>query len=135
GIGDWGVGGIEIAVGKLAVYTAAAGVDPRRVIPVSLDVGTNNEGLLNDPKYLGNRHARARGPAYDAFIDKYLQVVSAMFPDALLHFEDFGADNARRILVKYQDKNRIFNDDMQGTGAIVLAGLFSGLKVTGSRWR
>jgi len=135
GIGDWGVGGIEIAVGKLAVYTAAAGVDPRRVIPVSLDVGTNNEGLLNDPKYLGNRHARVRGPAYDAFIDKYLQVVSAMFPDALLHFEDFGADNARRILVKYQDKNRIFNDDMQGTGAIVLAGLFSGLKVTGSRWR
>jgi malate dehydrogenase (oxaloacetate-decarboxylating) len=135
GIGDWGVGGIEIAVGKLAVYTAAAGIDPRRVIPVSLDVGTNNEGLLNDPMYLGNRHARVRGPAYDAFIQKYLRTASSMFPNALLHFEDFGADNARRILVTYRDKYRIFNDDMQGTGAIVMAGLFSALKVTGTRWR
>jgi malate dehydrogenase (oxaloacetate-decarboxylating) len=135
GIGDWGVGGIEIAVGKLAVYTAAAGVDPRRVIPVSLDVGTNNEGLLNDPLYLGNRHARVRGADYDAFIEKYLQVASSLFPDALLHFEDFGADNARRILVRYRDRYRIFNDDMQGTGAIVMAGLFSALKATGTRWR
>jgi len=135
GIGDWGVGGIEIAVGKLAVYTAAAGIDPRRVIPVSLDVGTNNEGLLNDPFYLGNRHARISGAEYDAFIENYLQVVSSLFPKALLHFEDFGADNARRILVKYRDKYRIFNDDMQGTGAIVLAGLFGALKVTGTRWR
>jgi len=135
GIGDWGVGGIEIAVGKLAVYTAAAGIDPRRVIPVSLDVGTNNEGLLNDPMYLGNRHARVRGPAYDAFIQKYLRTASSMFPNALLHFEDFGADNARRILLTYRDKHRIFNDDMQGTGAIVMAGLFSALKVTGTRWR
>jgi malate dehydrogenase (oxaloacetate-decarboxylating) len=135
GIGDWGVGGIEIAVGKLAVYTAAAGVDPRRVIPVSLDVGTNNETLLNDPLYLGNRHARVRGTDYDAFIEKYLQVASSLFPDAMLHFEDFGADNARRILVNYRDRYRIFNDDMQGTGAIVMAGLFSALKVTGTRWR
>jgi malate dehydrogenase (oxaloacetate-decarboxylating) len=135
GIGDWGVGGIEIAVGKLSVYTAAAGIDPRRVIPVSLDVGTNNEGLLNDPMYLGNRHARVRGAAYDAFIRKYLQTASSMFPNALLHFEDFGADNARRILVTYRDKYRIFNDDMQGTGAIVMAGLLSALKVTGTRWR
>ena len=86
GIGDWGVGGIQISVGKLAVYTAAAGIDPRRVIPVSLDVGTNNEGLLNDPLYLGNRHARARGAAYDAFLAKYLQVASSLFPAALLHF-------------------------------------------------
>jgi malate dehydrogenase (oxaloacetate-decarboxylating) len=135
GIGDWGVGGIEISVGKLAVYTAAAGIDPRRVIPVSLDVGTNNEGLLNDPMYLGNRHARVQGPAYDAFIQKYLQTASSMFPNALLHFEDFGANNARRILVDYRDKYRIFNDDMQGTGAIVMAGLFSALKAAGSRWR
>ena len=135
GIGDWGVGGIEIAVGKLSVYTAAAGIDPRRVIPVSLDVGTNNEALLNDPMYLGNRHARVRGASYDAFIQKYLQTASSMFPNALLHFEDFGADNARRILVTYRDKYRIFNDDMQGTGAIVMAGLFSGLKVAGTRWR
>ena len=135
GIGDWGVGGIQIAVGKLAVYTAAAGIDPRRVIPVSLDVGTDNEGLLNDPLYLGNRHARVRGKAYDAFIENYLQVASRLFPNALLHFEDFGANNARRILVTYRDRYRIFNDDMQGTGAVVMAGLFNALKVTGTRWR
>ena len=135
GIGDWGVGGIEISVGKLAVYTAAAGIDPRRVIPVSLDVGTDNEGLLNDPLYLGNRHARVRGAAYDAFIARYLEVASSLFPGALLHFEDFGAGNARRILLSYRDKYRIFNDDMQGTGAVVMAGLFNALKVTGTRWR
>ena len=135
GIGDWGVAGSMISVGKLAVYTAAAGIDPRRVIPVSLDVGTNNEGLLNDPLYLGNRHARVRGADYDAFIKKYLQTASARFPNALLHFEDFGADNARRILLTYRDQYRIFNDDMQGTGVIVMAGLFSALKVAATRWR
>jgi malate dehydrogenase (oxaloacetate-decarboxylating) len=135
GIGDWGVAGSMIAVGKLAVYTAAAGIDPRRVIPVSLDVGTNNEALLNDPLYLGNRHARVRGADYDAFIKKYLQTASSRFPNALLHFEDFGADNARRILVTYRDQYRIFNDDMQGTGVITMAGLYSALKVTGTRWR
>jgi malate dehydrogenase (oxaloacetate-decarboxylating) len=135
GIGDWGVGGIQISVGKLAVYTAAAGIDPCRVIPVSLDVGTDNEELLNDPLYLGNRHARVRGPGYDAFIAKYLETASSMYPDALLHFEDFGAGNARRILLSYRDRYRIFNDDMQGTGAIVMAGLFNAVKVTGNRWR
>jgi len=135
GIGDWGVAGSMIAVGKLAVYTAAAGIDPRRAIPVSLDAGTNNEALLTDPLYLGNRHARVRGADYDAFIRKYLQTASARFPDALLHFEDFGADNARRILLTYRDQYRIFNDDMQGTGVITMAGLFSALKVTGTRWR
>jgi malate dehydrogenase (oxaloacetate-decarboxylating) len=128
-------GGIAISVGKLAVYTAAAGVDPRRVIPVSLDVGTDNETLLNDPVYLGSRHARVRGAAYDAFIAKYLETASRLFPGALLHFEDFGAGNARRILVSYRDEYRIFNDDMQGTGAVVMAGLFNALKVTGTRWR
>ena len=131
GIGDWGVGGIQIAVGKLAVYTAAAGIDPRRVIPVSLDVGTDNEGLLNDPLYLGNRHARVRGKDYDAFIQKYLETASSLFPHALLHFEDFGPGNARRILVTYRDRYRIFNDDMQGTGAITLAATLSAIKVTG----
>ena len=131
GIGDWGVGGIQIAVGKLAVYTAAAGIDPRRVIPVSLDVGTDNEQLLNDPLYLGNRHARVRGEAYDAFINKYLQTASSLFPNALLHFEDFGPGNARRILVTYGDRYRIFNDDMQGTGAIILAAALSAVRVTG----
>lgn len=135
GIGDWGVGGIQISVGKLAVYTAAAGVDPRRVVPVSLDVGTDNEELLNDPLYLGNRHARVRGERYDAFIRKYLEVAARLYPNALLHFEDFGANNARRILVSYRDQYRIFNDDMQGTGAVVMAGLFNALKVTGTRWR
>jgi malate dehydrogenase (oxaloacetate-decarboxylating) len=131
GIGDWGVGGIQIAVGKLAVYAAAAGIDPRRVIPVSLDVGTDNEALLNDPLYSGNRHARVRGAAYDAFIKKYLETASSLFPGALLHFEDFGPGNARRILVQYADTYRIFNDDMQGTGAITLAATLSAIKVTG----
>jgi len=131
GIGDWGVGGIQISVGKLAVYTAAAGVDPRKVIPASLDVGTDNEGLLNDPLYLGNRHARVRGPQYDAFIKTYLEVASSLFPHALLHFEDFGPGNARRILVQYGDRYRIFNDDMQGTGAITLAAVLAAVRVSG----
>jgi malate dehydrogenase (oxaloacetate-decarboxylating) len=131
GIGDWGVGGIQIAVGKLAVYTAAAGIDPRRVVAVSLDVGTDRKSLLEDPLYLGNRHTRIRGADYDAFIEKYLQTASSMFPGALLHFEDFGPSNARRILIKYGNSYRIFNDDMQGTGAITLAAVLSAVKVSG----
>ncbi|WP_040975560.1 NAD-dependent malic enzyme [Necropsobacter massiliensis] len=130
GIGDWGVNGTDISVGKLAVYTAAAGIDPSRVIAVNLDVGTDNEALLNDPAYLGNRHARIRGERYDHLINEYLKVASAMFPNALLHFEDFGPSNARRILQQNREKYRIFNDDMQGTGAIVMAAVISGLKVT-----
>ncbi|MGW0819419.1 NAD-dependent malic enzyme [Streptomyces viridiviolaceus] len=135
GIGDWGVGGIQIAVGKLAVYTAAAGIDPRRVVPVSLDVGTDREALLKDPLYLGNRHPRVRGADYDAFVEKYLRTASSMFPRALLHFEDFGPSNARRILETYGDDYRIFNDDMQGTGAITLAAALSAVKVSGVRMR
>ncbi|MFF2144563.1 NAD-dependent malic enzyme [Kitasatospora sp. NPDC058190] len=135
GIGDWGVGGILISVGKLAVYTAAAGIDPRRVVPVSLDVGTDRTSLLEDPLYLGNRHPRVRGADYDAFIEKYLETASSTFPDALLHFEDFGPSNARRILEQYGDRYRIFNDDMQGTGAITLAAALSAVKVTGVRMR
>jgi malate dehydrogenase (oxaloacetate-decarboxylating) len=131
GIGDWGVGGIQIAVGKLAVYTAAAGIDPARVVPVSLDVGTDREALLKDPLYLGNRHPRVRGADYDAFIEKYLRTASSMFPRALLHFEDFGPSNARRILETYGEDYRIFNDDMQGTGAITLAAALSAVKVSG----
>ena len=130
GIGDWGVNGTDISVGKLAVYTAAAGIYPARTIAVNLDVGTDNEALLNDPAYLGNRHARVRGERYDALIAEYLKVAAELFPHALLHFEDFGPSNARRILVQNRDKYRIFNDDMQGTGAIVMAAVFSGLKVT-----
>ncbi|MFJ7904363.1 NAD-dependent malic enzyme [Streptomyces sp. NPDC096198] len=131
GIGDWGVGGIQIAVGKLAVYTAAAGIDPRRVIAVSLDVGTDRESLLNDPLYAGNRHPRVRGADYDTFIERYLRTASSMFPAALLHFEDFGPGNARRILEEYGDTYRIFNDDVQGTGAITLAAALSAVKVSG----
>ncbi|MDD2183306.1 NAD-dependent malic enzyme [Kingella sp. SNUBH-2017] len=130
GIGDWGVNGTDISVGKLAVYTAAAGIDPARTIAVNLDVGTDNEALLNDPTYLGNRHARVRGERYDALIAEYLKTAAELFPNALLHFEDFGPSNARRILVENRERYRIFNDDMQGTGAIVMAAVFSGLKVT-----
>ncbi|MEE4591235.1 NAD-dependent malic enzyme [Streptomyces sp. DSM 41524] len=135
GIGDWGVGGIQISVGKLAVYTAAAGIDPRRVIAVSLDVGTDRESLLKDPLYLGNRHPRVRGADYDAFIETYLRTASSMFPGALLHFEDFGPSNARRILEAYGRSYRIFNDDMQGTGAITLAAALSAVEVGGVRMR
>ena len=117
-------------IGKLAIYTAAAGIDPSRVIAVNLDVGTDNEGLLNDTLYLGNRHARVTGKDYDDFIALYLATASELFPKALLHFEDFGPSNARRILVTNCDKYRIFNDDMQGTGAIVMAAVISGMKVT-----
>ncbi|WOC12279.1 Putative malate oxidoreductase [NAD] [Gordonia sp. MP11Mi] len=130
GIGDWGVNGTDISIGKLAVYTAAAGVDPGRVIAVNLDVGTDNEVLLNSPEYLGNRHARITGDRYNDFIDLYLKTASELFPNALLHFEDFGPSNARRILEENRDTYRIFNDDMQGTGAIVMSAVFSGLKVT-----
>jgi malate dehydrogenase (oxaloacetate-decarboxylating) len=131
GIGDWGVGGIDISVGKLAVYTAAAGIDPIRVIPVMLDVGTNRESLLNDPYYLGNRHSRVRGERYDAFIDAYVKTATRLFPNALLHWEDFGPSNGRRILEKYRKQVCTFNDDVQGTGAITLAAILSGVKVSG----
>ena len=134
GIGDWGVNGTDISIGKLAVYTAAAGIHPARTLAVNLDVGTDNEALLNDPAYLGNRHARVRGERYDALIDEYLKVASERYPNALLHFEDFGPSNARRILVKNRERYRIFNDDMQGTGAIVMAAVISGLKVTKQRF-
>ena len=131
GIGDWGVNGTDISVGKLAVYTAAAGIHPERAIAVNLDCGTDNEALLNDPAYLGNRHARVRGRRYDELIDEYLSVAAELFPRALLHFEDFGPSNARRILLANREKYRIFNDDMQGTGAIVIAAVVSGMRVTG----
>jgi malate dehydrogenase (oxaloacetate-decarboxylating) len=133
GIGDQGVGGIEIASGKLAVYTAAAGIHPHRVLPVVLDVGTDNLGLLNDDMYLGERHARVRGGRYDALIDAYVAAAIKLFPQAMLHWEDFGAGNARRILDRHASRCCTFNDDMQGTAAVVLAGIFSALKTTGTR--
>ncbi|WP_326609954.1 NAD-dependent malic enzyme [Streptomyces scopuliridis] len=130
GIGDWGVQGVQISVGKLAVYTAAAGLHPARCLPVVLDVGTDNENLLNDPLYMGLRHSRVRGKRYDAFVETYLETVSELYPNALLHFEDFGPGNARRLLETYGNRYRMFNDDMQGTGAITLAAALSALKVT-----
>lgn len=130
GIGDWGVGGIQIAVGKLAIYTAGGGVDPARTIAVSLDVGTDNEKLLNDPYYLGNRHPRRRGPDYDDFIDDFVRTVFRLFPRAMLHFEDFGPGHARAILEKYSPDYCVFNDDVQGTGAVVLAAIFSAVQIT-----
>jgi malate dehydrogenase (oxaloacetate-decarboxylating) len=135
GVGDWGVGGIEVSIGKLAICTAAGGVDPTRVIPVMLDVGTNRESLLNDPTYIGNRHERVRGSRYDAFIDAYVQVVTRLFPNALLQWEDFAPGNGRRILEKYRDRICTFNDDMQGTGAIVLAAAISAVRVCGTPLR
>ncbi len=135
GIGDQGVGGIEIAIGKLAVYTAAAGIHPRRVIPVVFDVGTDNLRLLNDEMYLGNRHARIRDQRYDDLIDAYVTAATKLFPHAMLHWEDFGAGNARRILTKYADQCCTFNDDMQGTAAVVLAAALAALRVTGGRLR
>ena len=131
GIGDWGVGGIQIAVGKLALYTAGGGIDPRRTIAVSLDVGTDNEQLLNDQFYVGNRHARRRGAEYDEFIQSYVETAHRLFPKAMLHFEDFGPGNARAILDKYSSDYCVYNDDVQGTGAVIMAALHSGIKVTG----
>lgn len=135
GIGDWGTNGVDISIGKLAVYTAAAGIDPDRVIPVMLDVGTDRESLLNDPFYVGDRHSRVRGERYDALIAAYVDVASRLFPHALLHFEDFGPSNARRILNEYRGKACIFNDDVQGTGAITLAAALAGMRAAGSRPR
>jgi malate dehydrogenase (oxaloacetate-decarboxylating) len=135
GIGDWGVGGVDISIGKLAVYTAAAGIHPARVIPVVLDVGTDRQSLLDDSEYLGNRHQRVRGAAYDEFIDLYVRTASTLFPHALIHWEDFGADNARRLLDRYRPGYRTFNDDIQGTGAVTLAAVVSALKVAGTRMR
>ena len=135
GIGDWGVGGIEVAIGKLAIYTAAGGVDPTRVIPVMLDVGTNRQSLLSDPMYIGNRHARVRGERYDAFIDAYVRAVTKLFPHALLQWEDFAPGNGRRILEKYRGQICTFNDAMQGTGAIVLAAAISAVRICGTPLR
>jgi len=135
GIGDWGVGGIEVSIGKLAIYTAAGGVDPARVIPVMLDVGTNRQSLLDDPTYIGNRHTRTRGERYEAFIDAYVKTVSKLFPYALLQWVDIAPANARRILKKYRGQVCTFNEDMQGTGAITLAAAISAVRVCGTPLR
>jgi malate dehydrogenase (oxaloacetate-decarboxylating) len=135
GIGDWGVGGIEIAIGKLAIYTAAGGIDPTRVIPVMLDVGTNRTSLLADPMYPGNRHARVRGDRYDVFIDAYVKAAVKLFPNAVLQWEDFGPGNGRRILDRYRGQVRTFSDDQQGTGSITLAAAVSAMRICGTLLR
>jgi malate dehydrogenase (oxaloacetate-decarboxylating) len=135
GIGDQGVGGIDISIGKLAVYIGAGGLHPRRVIPVVLDMGTDNLALLNDEMYIGNRHARVRDQRYDDLIDAYVTAATKLFPHAMLHWEDFGASNARRILDKYADQACTFNDDMQGTAAVVMAAAFAAVNAAGSRMR
>jgi malate dehydrogenase (oxaloacetate-decarboxylating) len=135
GIGDWGVGGIEIAIGKLAIYTAAGGINPARVIPVMIDVGTDRESLRDDPMYPGNRHARVRGARYDDFIAAYIKTAARLFPRALLQLEDFALGNARRILNQYRSEYRIFSDDLQGTGAITLAAAISAMRVCGTPLR
>lgn len=130
GIGDWGVNGTDIAVGKLMVYTAAAGIDPAQVLAVSLDAGTNNQQLLDDPDYLGEKHRRVTGDKYYQLVDVFVQASRELFPQALLHFEDFGRDNATVILNKYKDDMPVFNDDVQGTGIIALAGLLGALNIS-----
>ena len=130
GIGDWGTNGVDISVGKLMVYTAAAGINPESVLPVVLDVGTNRETLLKDPFYLGNRHERIRGDRYYDFIDKFVQIAEKLFPDLYLHWEDFGRSNAATILEKYQDRITTFNDDIQGTGIVALAGILGALNIS-----
>jgi len=135
GIGDWGVGGIAIATGKLAVYVAAAGLHPRRVIPVVLDVGTDNPILLGEDVYLGIRHPRVRDQRYDELIDTYVTVAHRLFPNAMLHWEDFGAANAHRILAKYASAYCTFNDDIQGTAAVVLAAAVGAVRAAGTRMR
>ena len=131
GIGDQGIGGIQIAIGKLSVYTAAAGIHPRRVIPVVLDVGTDNLGLLSSDFYLGERHSRVRGQRYDDFVDDFVTAVKKLFPRAMIHWEDIGTANAHRILHRYRDEVCSFNDDIQGTAAVVLAAILAAVDVTG----
>lgn len=131
GIGDWGVNGVDIAVGKLMVYTAAAGIDPQQVLPVVIDAGTDNQQLLADDEYLGMRHQRLSGEAYFAYIDRFVAAVEKLFPKSLLHFEDFGRGTAAQILDKYQDQILTFNDDIQGTGVIALAGVLGALNISG----
>jgi malate dehydrogenase (oxaloacetate-decarboxylating) len=132
GIGDWGVGGIHIAVGKLAVYTAAGGIDPNRALPVMLDVGTDRQSLLDDPLYVGNRHPRVPTAEYDRFMDAFVHAVRRLFPKAMLHWEDIGLGNARRLLERYRNRLLTFNDDIQGTGAVNLAAVLAAIRAAGS---
>ncbi|MGM0164696.1 malolactic enzyme [Enterococcus sp. DIV1059_2] len=133
GIGDWGVQGVDISVGKLMIYTAAAGIDPASVLPIMIDAGTNRKELLEDHLYLGNRQERVYGDAYYQFIDQFVQTAESLFPKLYLHWEDFGRSNAATILDKYKQSIPTFNDDIQGTGIVVLGGIFGALDITGEK--
>ena len=133
GIGDWGTNGVDISVGKLMVYTGAAGIDPSMVLPLVIDAGTNREELRNNPNYLGNRHERVRGDRYYDFIDQFVQTAERLFPKLYLHWEDFGRLNAANILEKYRKQIPTFNDDIQGTGIVALGGIFGSLDISGEK--
>lgn len=133
GIGDWGTNGVDISVGKLMVYTAAAGIDPSMVLPLVIDAGTNREELRNNPNYLGNRHERVRGDRYYDFIDQFVQTAERLFPKLYLHWEDFGRLNAANILEKYRKQIPTFNDDIQGTGIVTLGAIFGSLDISGEK--
>ncbi|WP_330370252.1 oxaloacetate-decarboxylating malate dehydrogenase [Lachnoanaerobaculum saburreum] len=133
GIGDWGTNGVDISVGKLMVYTAAAGIDPSMVLPLVIDAGTNRDELRNNPNYLGNRHERVRGDRYYNFIDQFVKTAERLFPKLYLHWEDFGRLNAANILEKYRKQIPTFNDDIQGTGIVTLGGIFGSLDITGEK--
>ncbi|WP_049530569.1 malolactic enzyme [Streptococcus pseudopneumoniae] len=133
GIGDWGTNGVDISVGKLMVYTGAAGIDPSMVLPLVIDAGTNREELRNNPNYLGNRHERVRGDRYYDFIDQFVQTAERLFSKLYLHWEDFGRLNAANILEKYRKQIPTFNDDIQGTGIVTLGGIFGSLDISGEK--
>ena len=133
GIGDWGTNGVDISVGKLMVYTGAAGIDPASVLPLVIDAGTNRQSLLDDPNYLGNRHERVRGERYYAFIDQFVETAERLFPKLYLHWEDFGRGNAANILNKYKTQIPTFNDDIQGTGIVTLGGVFAAMDIAGEK--
>lgn len=133
GIGDWGTNGVSISTGKILVYTAAAGIDPAKVLPVVLDAGTNRQALIDDPLYLGLHHERISDERYDAFVDAFLQTAEKLFPHLYVHFEDFGRENAARLLERYEDRYAVYNDDIEGTGAVTLAAILGGLKASGEK--
>ena len=135
GIGDWGTNGVDISVGKLMVYSGAAGIDPSCVLPLVIDAGTNREELRNNPNYLGNRHERVRGDRYYDFIDQFVQTAERLFPKLYLHWEDFGRGNAANILEKYRKQIPTFNDDIQGTGIVTLGGVFAAMAISGQKLR